>query len=1117
MTLPDDIERDGAIDTKSLTLDTDNKTNSHNPHHTATPTLLKSVTIRDVNQDNALQLDRMRRASRSRRDSASRIVGEFRTLSIDVTDTQRQATVTAINRKGAAKDIAELEWHKYSVDDVLQRLSVNEKVGLEDEQVKRKFSQYGSNEINPPKPNLFLKWLEYVLGGFGSLLLIASILCFIAWKPLGEPNPAAANLALAFVLLIVIIVQTAFNAWQDFSTGRVMASISGLLPSAVLVLRNSIQTQLPAKDLVPGDIIYVSLGNKLPADIRFIDVSSDLKMDRSVLTGESEPIQATVDMTDENLLETKNIGMQGTLCVSGSGIGVVIQTGNLTVFGRIAKLSSTGAPSLTTLQKEILRFVLIIVVCALTIATIVIILWATWLNKKHKGFITVPTLIIDVVSVCVAFIPEGLPASVTISLAVIAKKLVNNKVLCKSLMTVETLGSVNVLCSDKTGTLTENKMTVTNIACLDDEMGLTQARDRIVSGKDKNGVVAQMAAVMGVCNAAQFDDSTMDQPLLLRKVNGDATDSAILRAAELLRPVKESMSEWTEVLKINFNSKTKYMLKLCRRSSARAPLFPAPCDTFNDFGPDDLMLMCKGAPDVLLKRCSHVNDPSGGPPLPLTEATILRLTSVQEKWASQGQRVLLLAKRIISRSSIPKEYSFEAPEFSDFVNTDLNQQLTVVGLVGLVDPPRADIPDTVRTMRGAGIRFFMVTGDFALTAVSIARQCGIITSDILHYPKDLPRDLPVEQVKHYDREAMDLGVDIKPGLVLTGMDLMEMSDSQWEQACQYTEIVFSRTTPEQKLRIVKEFQKRGNVVGMTGDGVNDAPSLKAADVGIAMGGGSDVAMEAADLLLLESFSSIVVAVKYGRLVFDNLKKTCLYLLPAGSFSELMPILLNVLLGLPQILSSLQMIIICVVTDVLPAISMCFEKPEAGLLNRPPRDTKKDKLVNWKFLLHAYGFLGLLESLAAMSMSFWWLDKQGFKFSDLVLAYGGLPPQYDPEAYAEAVNKAQSIYFFTLVGMQFGNLLATRTRRLSILQFNPFKWSDENTRNYWIIPSMIASIVFLFFFSYVPFFQHTFLTRGVPVEHIFIPFTFAIGLLLLDETRKYFVRRYPKGFLARIAW
>nr|XP_031860422.1 uncharacterized protein CI109_004032 [Kwoniella shandongensis]KAA5527494.1 hypothetical protein CI109_004032 [Kwoniella shandongensis] len=1112
----DDIERDGSFDLDKPSI-------AHGSHVERSFNIARSVTIQEDPQTHARPSDRERDLRRfnsismagpARVDSASRVIGEFRTLSIQVSESHQRPITQTIRKKDAVKDLAELDWHLLSSEEVLQRLSVNPKSGLDDEQVKRKLSQFGSNTVTPPKNNLFLKWIGYVLGGFGTLLLIASILCFIAWKPLGFPNPQASNLALAVVLLIVIVLQTCFNAWQDFSTNRVMASISNLLPSDVLVLRNGRQLSLPAKDLVPGDIVTISLGNKLPADLRFIDVSSDFKVDRSVLTGESEAIRGTVENTDDNVLETKNMGLQGTLCVSGSG--VVVQTGDSTIFGRIAKLSSTGAPTLTTLQREILRFVIIIVSFALSLSLLVIILWAAWLNRSHKGFINVPTLIIDVVSVCVAFIPEGLPACVTISLAVIAHTLAKNKVLCKSLMTVETLGSVNVLCSDKTGTLTKNTMSVVNVAVLDETFDTVQARDRIVSGADEGELIGQIAAVAGICNAAKFDEGSMEQPIGLRTVHGDATDSAILRFAETIRPVSESNAEWDEVYKVNFNSKTKYMLKLLRLTSSSSAARCAPIGPSEEFGPDDLMLMCKGAPDVLLKRCAYINDPSTGSPRPLTEALCVRLTTVQESWAAKGQRVLLLAKRSVSRSSLSKELPFDHPDFATVVDQDLNQNLTVVGLVGLVDPPRDDIPATVRTMRGAGIRFFMVTGDFALTAVAIAQQCGIITSPSskLHHLSDLIRDTDDDSVTKYNIEAIN---PTRQSLVLTGSDLMEMSDSQWHQACQYVEIVFARTTPEQKLRIVKEFQKRECIVGMTGDGVNDAPSLKAANVGIAMGGGSEVAMEAADLVLLDSFSSIVVAVEYGRLVFDNLRKTVVYLLPAGSFSELLPILFNVILGLPQILSSLQMIIICIITDVLPAISLCFEKPESGLLTRPPRDVKRDKLVDWKLLLHAYGFMGLLESLCAMSMAFWDLDRRGFKFKDLVLAYGGLPPQYDPAEYDEAVSKAQSIYFFTLVIMQFGNLLSTRTRRLSIFQSNPFSLKDKETGNWRILPAMLASLAFLFFFSYVPFFQKTFLTRGVEVKHVFIPLGFALGILVLDETRKYLVRRYPKGLLAKIAW
>lgn len=794
-----------------------------------------------------------------------------------MTDSLRHPEQTEA-RRTAVRELTELEWHRIDAAEACQRQNVSPKAGLDRDQVKRRLSSSGYNEMTPPSNNVLLKWFWYIFGGFGTILFIASILCFIAWRPLGDPAPQAANLALAVVLLIVIVIQTAFNAYQDWSTGKVMASIKNLLPQQVTVLRDGAQVQIEGREIVPGDLVYISLGNKLPADVRFLQTSSDFRLDRSVLTGESEPIAGTVNCTDDNFLESKNIGLQGTLCVGGSGLGLVIQTGDNTVFGRIAALSAKGGPALTTLQREIAHFVWIIVGFALSIALIIIILWAAWLNPRHHGFMSASTLVINVVSVCVAFIPEGLPISVTVSLSVIARTLAKNKVLCKTLMTVETLGSVSVLCSDKTGTLTQNRMTVTSVAVFTEEMDVPNARDRIVARDRSADAVRQLGAIAGVCNAASFDAATSDQPLSLRKVHGDATDSAILRFAEFLRPVSEAQAEWIELFKVNFSSKTKFMLKLLR-PSGKLEERPAPISPHEAFGNGDAMLLCKGAPDVLLKRCAYINDASGGPALPLTEERRAALIAVQERWAAKGQRVLLLAKRVIPAFEL-SEWNMQTDEFADHVNADLNQNLIVVGLLGLVDPPREDIPDTIRTLRSAGIRVFMVTGDFALTAVAIAEQCGIVTARRRATLADLPRQAPEnEKGPEFEESNGAVLAQVDRALVLSGSDLMQMSEDQWAQACEYPEIVFARTTPEQKLRIVKEFQARGAVVGMTGDGVNDAPSLKAADVGIAMGGGSDVAMEAADLVLLESFSSMVVAVTYGRLVFDNLKKTILYLLP----------------------------------------------------------------------------------------------------------------------------------------------------------------------------------------------------------------------------------------------
>lgn len=816
--------------------------------------------MRTIERQNTVSLS----TGPTRGDTAARVVADFRTLSIHVTDTKRGHETDKAAKKEKEKEVKELvnlDYHHVTADELLSRFSSSAKFGLDAEQAARRLQQNGPNRISPPKTNYLKKYGGYIFGGFGTLLFGGAILAFISWKPLGEPAPQASNLALAVILLIVIVLQTVFNAWQDFSTSRTMASISGMLPTEVLALRDGREQLVPAESLVTGDIVRIRLGDKVPADMRFLEVSSDLKVDRSVLTGESEPISASVNETDPNFLETRNVALQGTLVVGGAGWGLVVQTGDNTVFGRIAKLSTGDRQQPTTLQVEITRFVYLICTLAAIIALAVVIAWAAWLNRDHNGFITSSNLVIDVVSVAIAFIPEGLPFAVTLSLSIIAGRLAKEKVLCKTLPIVESLGCVSVLCSDKTGTLTKNVMTVTNFSLLDAEFPTLEGRDLIVANKGgRTEAVRALAAVAGVCNGATFDPTTMDRPVEARLVNGDATDSAILRFAELLRPVASSNSEWTELFKQAFNSKTKYMLKILAPVDAANVQPPAHQD---DLSHDPLVLMCKGAPDVLMARCSFVMDADGNR-LPFDNATRARLVAKQEEWAGKGQRVLLLASKTLNRTDLPKELAMDAPEFADYVSTDLNHGLTICGLVGLVDPPKDDIPATVAILRDAYIRMFMVTGDFVLTAVAIAEQIGIVTNaKTIHHFEDLDRDIDVEKVVKYD---VDARTDIPTAIALTGNDLMKMNDSQWEQACQYEEIVFARTTPEQKLRIVKEFQARGAVVAMTGDGVNDAPSLKAANVGLAVGSqASDVAIEAADLVLLEEFSAIVAGLEYGRL------------------------------------------------------------------------------------------------------------------------------------------------------------------------------------------------------------------------------------------------------------
>ncbi|KAK2001547.1 Na,H/K antiporter P-type ATPase [Colletotrichum falcatum] len=1053
------------------------------------------------------------RSRRNSIDATAELPIQYRTVSFEIEE-YKSKTEAVKKAKNVATELSELEWHTLSVDEILRRQSSSLADGLSPDQVQRRMAHYGKNAPSPAPTNHTKRILGYFFKGFGTVLLVASILVFIAWKPLGSP-PAVANLALAIVLLAVFFIQAAFNMWQDWSSSRVMNSIKTMLPENCMVIRDGQQSELPADQIVPGDILIVKSGNKLPADVRFLKVSSDAKFDRSILTGESVPLPASVDSTDVNYLETRCIGLQGTHCVSGTCTGLVVATGDNTIFGRIAKLTNEPKTGLTTLEREVLHFVLIICSIMFLMIVVVLIVWGAWLRPKYPNWINVPNLIISCVSVAVAFIPEGLPVALTASMTISANMMRKNKILCKSLKTVETLGSVSIICSDKTGTLTQNKMVVTECAIGTKTMSAETARDTLTLHKHNtpsNNSLEQLRAMAGLCNAGQFDAATIRLPLHERVIHGDATDQAILRFSESLGPVNELRRCWQTKYELAFNSKNKYMIRVLGMSHPDGLSLALPSDTASVFQPGDVLLTIKGAPDVLMPRLSNYVNPSGYTTA-LDPSTRASIEKIKDEWSSQGRRVLLLARKAISKSALkgsPTDSSYEME-----INNQAKSGLTLVGLVGIVDPPRPEIPEVMNILRGAGIRIFMVTGDFALTAAAIASECNILSvprseiDDITALRRIIPVDPSIKQV------VDDVESSTRQAIVLSGPELITLNEEQWDQLARYQEIVFARTTPEQKLRIVRELQARHQIVGMTGDGVNDAPSLRAADVGIALGSGSDIAIEAADMVLLDSFSSVVEALRYGRMMFDNLKKTVAYLLPAGSFSEFWPVMTNVLFGIPQILSSFLMIIICLFTDAAAAIAMAYEAPEADVLLRKPRVPGKDRLVDWQLVVQSYGLVGVLETLSSFAMSYWYLERQGIKFSDIWFSFGNLPSSIDPNYYQQQLNIASSIYFVNLVVMQWFNLMAIRTRRLSLFQHPPI--GNKQTQNLYLFPAIAFALLMAIFWLYVPEFQSALGTAPVPAEYWFLPMSFGLGILLIDEARKFAVRRWPAGIIAKAAW
>ncbi|KAI9457845.1 calcium ATPase transmembrane domain M-containing protein [Boletus coccyginus] len=1028
------------------------------------------------------------RVSNSGRVSGYGIQIGYRTLSVRVEEKQLPAKPKV--SADPADAIASIDVHLITPEEVYTRYSTHPVHGLDNVVVQRKIGD-GRNVISPPPTQYWKKALNYVFGGFNFLMWIAFILTLLSYKPIGQP-PQVFVLGVAILLLLVILVSATFYALVDWNASRIMKSIKSLIAEEASVIRDGKQVLLPATDIVVGDVVL--LGPWI------VQASSDLRFDRSLLTGESDMIPGVLTATSDNALETRNLALNSTFVTQGTCTGIAFATGDRTVMGRLVAMSGEKKFKLTTIQKEVWFFTKIISCLALFFFLFSLLLYG--------AFDTTSMAIVNSIGCLTAFVPQGLPICVALSLTVIARRMAKRSVLVKNLATIETLGCMSVLCSDKTGTLTAGKMMLENIAFLDNHFSVRDIHEK-TSKASESATFAGLNAVhqiIRLCNAAKFDAATLNKPVEERTVKGDPTDTALLRFSETLSvpslgiDIAQLLQSWTKHFEIPFNSRNKWALTVAVPNDAKHE--------------NSGYMLVKGGPDVLFSSCSSVLQ-CDGTSVPFGANERQRVSAIQNEWSSEGKRVLALCRKPFDGNKL----GLPANTMEELMYSEM-QDLTLVGLVGLRDPPREDVPAAIGTIRRAGVRVFMVTGDFKITAVAIARQVGIISQERIDAIENV-------RVAASEKNTPKSRYDVKPSeedairsLILTGKDVSTLTPPDWDVIVgTYSEIVFARTTPDQKMKIVEEIKYRGdNTVAVTGDGVNDAPALKAADIGVAMGSGSDVAKEAAALILLKNdFASIPVAIEMGRLVFDNLKKVTLYLMPAGSYTEFMAVFSNVLLGMQLPMTTYQQVCFCITNDVVMSISLMYEKAEADLMTRKPRNARTDRLTDWRLFVQVYLFIGLMLWPCAMGMWFFYMQGKGLLFHDVIFVYNKWKDGwqgYTIDQLTEFVNVGTCIYYVTLVFGQYGGLLSVRNRRVSMVHSNPL-WGPR--RNLVVPCSMLATAAIAVINLYGPGLQQVFNMRHIPGMFWGLPFSFALGILMMDELRKLIVRTYPESFVAWIAW
>ncbi|KAM4015906.1 sodium/potassium-transporting ATPase subunit alpha-3 isoform 1-T1 [Anomaloglossus baeobatrachus] len=983
------------------------------------------------------------------------------------------------------KEVAMTE-HKMSVEEVCRKYNTDCVQGLTLSKAAEILARDGPNALTPPPTTPeWIKFCRQLFGGFSILLWIGAILCFLAYgiQAGTEDDPAGDNLYLGIVLAAVVIITGCFSYYQEAKSSKIMESFKNMVPQQALVIREGEKMQLNAEEVVVGDLVEIKGGDRVPADLRIISAHG-CKVDNSSLTGESEPQTRSPDCTHDNPLETRNVTFFSTNCVEGTARGVVIATGDRTVMGRIATLASGLEVGKTPIAKEIEHFIHLItgvaVFLGITFFILSLILGYSWLEA-----------VIFLIGIIVANVPEGLLATVTVCLTLTAKRMARKNCLVKNLEAVETLGSTSTICSDKTGTLTQNRMTVAHMWFDNQIHEADTTEDQSGASFDKSSPTwVALARIAALCNRAVFKAGNDNIPVLKRDVAGDASESALLKCIELsCGSVKAMREKNKKVAEIPFNSTNKYQLSIHETED-----------------PDDnrFMLVMKGAPERILDVCSTIL--IQGKEQPLDEELKEAFQNAYLELGGLGERVLGFCHYYFPEELHPKGFAFDTE--------DLNfstENLCFVGLMSMIDPPRAAVPDAVGKCRSAGIKVIMVTGDHPITAKAIAKGVGIISEGNETVEDIAARlNIPVSQVNPRDAKAC----------VIHGTDLKDMSTEQIDEILQnHTEIVFARTSPQQKLIIVEGCQRQGAIVAVTGDGVNDSPALKKADIGVAMGiAGSDVSKQAADMILLDdNFASIVTGVEEGRLIFDNLKKSIAYTL-TSNIPEITPFLLFIMANIPLPLGTITILCIDLGTDMVPAISLAYEAAESDIMKRQPRNPRTDKLVNERLISMAYGQIGMIQALGGFFSYFVILAENGFLPSHLV----GIRLNWDDrsvndleDSYGQQWTYEQrkiveftchTAFFVSIVVVQWADVIICKTRRNSVFQ--------QGMKNKILIFGLFEETALAAFLSYCPGMDIALRMYPLKPSWWFCAFPYSFLIFIYDEIRKLILRRHPGGWVEK---